>query len=328
MPATGPAGGPLAAALEAAVRAPSPHNTQPWSFEFDGERIAVILDPERVLEIADPDGREARLSCGAAILNMRVALRAGGLEPVVDLLPDRTRPDFLAVVAAGDGYPPAPADVALARAVFRRRSNRRPFADRPVPPRVRDALVRAARDEGAELLMLDRPESLDAAAALLRRAEHVQNGDPAFQEELRRWTVDGRDREDGVPVLAGGPRPPAGTLLSLRQYGKHPARGERPYEREPLVVVLGSYTDTPLAHLRTGQALQRVLLTAAAMGVSASFLSQPIEVPATRAELRTLVGGRTHPQAMLRLGYGFPSPATGRRPPAAVTREAPPGGPG
>lgn len=310
--------GPLDAALEAAVRAPSPHNTQPWRFEAGHDRIAVFLDRERVLPVVDPDAREARLSCGAAIFNMRVALRAAGRDAVVHLLPDRARPDLLAIVAPGMPHRPRPADAALARAIARRRSNRRPFTDHPVPPRIRQALISAARDEGAELLLVERA-LLDGAATLLRRAEHMQSEDPAFRDELRKWTTVDGGHQDGVPATAGGPRPAAGSLLALRQFPTDRTRAERPYEQQPLVTVLGSYTDTPLAQLRAGQAMQRVLLTATTEGVSASFLSQPVEVPVTRNALRDLVGGRVHPQAMLRFGYGFATPATPRRPADAVT---------
>ena len=39
-----------------------------------------------------------------------------------------------------------------------------------------------------------------------------------------------------------------------------------------------------------GQALQRTLLIAAATGVRASFLNQPVQVPALRTRLRALLG--------------------------------------
>ena len=59
--------------------------------------------------------------------------------------------------------------------------------------------------------------------------------------------------------------------------------------------------------------LQRVLLTATAAGLATSFLSQVVEVPQTREELRRLIGGTRPPQAVLRFGHGWPVAATPRR---------------
>lgn len=305
-------------ALLAATRAPSVHNTQPWRFVVASPLIEVHLDRERILPVVDPTAREARMSCGAALFNLRLALQAAGRAVVTDLLPDPRQPDLLAVLRMSSARPATPEHRTLAGAVGRRVTNRRPFIDRAVPPPHRHALVRAAETEQARLVLLDTPKSLDTLATLLRRADHLQEEDVAFQRELSAWTESGTDREDGVPRSAGGPRPIGGSLLTLRQYPPE-STVERPFEQDPLVAMVTTHGDTPMDHLLAGLAMQRVLLTATVVGLSASFLSQPVEVPLTRAALRALLVEPGHPQTVLRIGYGHPAARTPRRPVGAVT---------
>jgi hypothetical protein len=86
------------------------------------------------------------------------------------------------------------------------------------------------------------------------------------------------------------------------------------YETAPAIVVLSAQTFGPSSDVSTGQALQRVLLTAAANGLAVSFMSQVVEVERTRERLRSLIRGTHRPQALLRAGHGWPVPATPRRP--------------
>jgi hypothetical protein len=68
-----------------------------------------------------------------------------------------------------------------------------------------------------------------------------------------------------------------------------------------------------------GRACQRFALQATALGMKHAFLNQPVEVPALRPELASLVGlpGR-RPDIVMRFGYGPALPFSARRPVEAV----------
>jgi len=86
------------------------------------------------------------------------------------------------------------------------------------------------------------------------------------------------------------------------------------YEPEPLIGILGSAGDHPVDQTKAGQAMQRVLLTAVAAGLDTSMISQPIEVPAARDQLRRSLGRTGFPQIAIRFGFGTPGHPTPRRP--------------
>ena len=80
----------------AAVWAPSVHNTQPWRFTAAGSEITLHADVSRQLRVADPSGREMLISCGAALLTAKLALRSLGYVPETRVLPDPADPLLVA----------------------------------------------------------------------------------------------------------------------------------------------------------------------------------------------------------------------------------------
>ncbi|MEU4804105.1 nitroreductase [Actinosynnema sp. NPDC023587] len=294
--------------LTTATRAPSVHNTQPWRFRLGPDRIELHPDPTRRLPATDPDGREVRLACGAALFNLRLALQARGIRPLVSLLPDSA----VAEVRVGGRYPADEETRALLAAVPLRRSNRKPFHDAPVPAAHRLALVRAAERERSWLHVMTDREQRSRLRQLVARAHRAQSGDPGVRAELDAWTG-GRPADGGVPVASAGIRPATRDDWALRDFRGREREPGKDHESDPLVVVLCSFHDGPLGGVQAGQALQGVLLTATASGLSASFLSQPVEVRPVRDELRRALGGAVVPQAVLRIGFGSPVPATPRR---------------
>ncbi|GAA0532422.1 hypothetical protein GCM10011581_17010 [Saccharopolyspora subtropica] len=286
-----------------ATAAPSLRNCQPWLVRSTPHGIELHADRTRMAPVADGDCRELMLACGAALMNLRLAIGSFGRYPEVHTFPDPARPDLLAVVLPGGPRPVAPIDRALAAEIPRHRTNRRPFAPVPVPAPLRRELQMAAETERAWLAIVD-PARLSALHELVREAHRRQLDDARSRAE---WTP----RTGGVPAQCGGPLAEPQDEWVLRDCsGGRAAPGEHV---DPLIVVLGSFQDGPAARLQAGQAMQRVLLTATAAGLSASLLSQVVEVAATREQLRALIGGGLWPQTVLRIGYGLPVPATPRR---------------
>ncbi|GAA3336531.1 hypothetical protein GCM10020358_29540 [Amorphoplanes nipponensis] len=302
----------LRTAAAAAIRAPSLHNSQPWRFRLREGGIEVLADQSRQLAAADSAGWALRIACGAATFNARVALAALGVPAEVTLLPRGAEPQVIARLTPGARRPPTYAEEALAAAVPHRHSNRQPFWSDPVPSQSRIELLAAARAEGAWLDLLVGMTPLAVFAEIAQSADRVLRRDPAYQAELTAWShTDGAP--DGVPVTAGAPASEPQDLLPQRAFAERRRTPGRDFEPEPLVGVLGTRGDLPMDQIVAGQALQHVLLTVVDLGLACSMISQPIEVPAAREQLRRSLRRSGSPQMALRIGYGRPGRPSPRR---------------
>jgi len=305
--------------VEQAGRAPSIHNTQPWRFRVVADTFELYADTSRVLSACDPDGRELVVSCGAALLNLRIALRKVGFDAKVTLLPDARDPRLLARVVATEAEPARLQDRKTYAALLRRRTHRGGFEARPVPSSVLVSLQRAAEDEGAELIYIHDPGQRGRVLELARRAEVAMSTDDRVRAELADWTPpSGSRRRDGVPASAYEAEPfrhdddlPARDFDQGRGQGALP-----PTEPAPagVVAVLATLGDVQRDWLMAGQALERVLVTAAEHEVLAAVHSQLTEVDSLRNELRRELYDSRQPQLLLRLGFASPTPPTPRRP--------------
>lgn len=318
-----PAGGTLREKLAFTVRhavlAPSNHNSQPWHFVLGEDAVLVCADRRRALPVADPTDRELVISCGAALLNLRVALSHYRLPYRIKPFPSRADADVLAEVnIRPDGY----LDAALAplfSALPRRVTNRTDFADEPVPAGLQATLRAAALAEGATASFAENEAIRDAVAELIAEADRLQFADPSFRAELAAW-IDGSRRGDGMPLYAGGvgelldfARPLATSAIRTFDIGGGMAASHRRLAQgSPLLVCISTQRDDAPAWLSAGQALERVLLEAANAYFDASYLNQPLEIAVLRAQVHALMGGERHPQLLLRMGTGAPPPA---RPP-------------
>ena len=347
--------------IDPALWAPSVYNSQPWSFRITADdRIelrANVSDSagarrgrwDLLLHSPAPGpwAREYAIGCGAALMNLRLAIRMLGHDPVIALVPaPDSDPGLLASVqiVAGRKRKPKELEKELYEAIRQRHTDRRPFSDAPVHPGVLVEIERAAAREDGWLRVLHGPyarrwlkasANADAAIAVAGRGTApaagdgwgLAGGDTAadavviaaandaaasgrlsydallhqFRDELTQWTGHTEDG-CGVPLTTSGPRSaranapvrdfslgaadsgPADSgsgsgadRWSARARARRLVQRER-FERHPQLMMLFTDRDDPADWLRAGQALQRALLTATSLGVSASFLTQPLEL--------------------------------------------------
>lgn len=101
-------------------------NGAPWTLEGTGRGFelrcpavpgASAAGSGSGIDDADTDLRELLIGCGRILLDLRVAVRALGVHPTLNLLPEADQPDLIAVVQPQGQGVPTPEDLALLEAI-------------------------------------------------------------------------------------------------------------------------------------------------------------------------------------------------------------------
>ncbi|MEN9221910.1 MAG: hypothetical protein Q6M04_05675 [Thermostichus sp. BF3_bins_97] len=147
-----------------AILAPSSHNTQPWWFRVAANQIDLFADRTRALPVNDPEDRELTLSCGCALMNLRIAAASQQFGTQLELLPDPADPDWLARLTLIPGGALAASDAGLVEFIPLRHTYRKPFADRPVEPTLLQTLrvLLTACQMGLQASYLNQPLQVQA----------------------------------------------------------------------------------------------------------------------------------------------------------------------
>ncbi|MGW0804008.1 hypothetical protein [Nonomuraea sp. NPDC002799] len=287
-------------------RAPSAHNTQPWTLTHLGDDEAAIgWDPSRALPVSDPTGRDLRLSLGAFVECCLIVCADAGLNVAFRPDPGPLRVGFLYGAAQ-------PYRTAFTTADVRARgANRGEYHPGRLPGDVAGGLTGMRRLACRDL------------GDLLHAADLHQFGDENVTRELRSWLrltrchrrylLDGLSasalaltRAEAFGLRASLALYPALRRLGLPRVLAGASRRLLDYDGDVLVLVGAAGEE-----LETGRLLMRHWLTLSGLGYTTHPLSQIIDGEPTRRALAQRLGV-ADPQTLLHVArVGRPkAPAT------------------
>ena len=293
-------------AIELAGHAPSLYNARPWSWEVSDAGLDLFLEDAGSFPVTDPDQREMRIGCGAALDHLQVALAAAGWRCEIE--PSSGQKDgLLAQVRLTEIGQVDEATLRLAESIEHRHNDRRPFAPDPVSDEALAALQASAAGDGVHLQIVTRDEHRVWLSVLSERAGMLQSAQDGYADELRRATGPhdhgGNIAADAVPHVVS----PRHTDVTLRDFELvAPGTLEIPesVDEHPVWGILWTDGDGDVDWLLAGRALSRLLLHATQRGLATGIQSQPVEVPMIRAQINEhLLTGLGHAQVLIRIGW-------------------------
>jgi nitroreductase len=293
----------ITTAIELACRAPSLHNSQPWRWVAGPTSVDVFVDPQRKVTSTDRSGREAIISCGAALDHFRVAMAAVGWDTSIDQFPNPNNLDHLASIdfASVDYVTQARRD--RVGAILRRRTNRLPFGA-PKHWASFEPVLRSSFDNDFVTLDALEDDARPRLAEASRLTEALRRYDDRYHHELDWWTSPLRETE-GIPESALVSESDDRRVDLNRRFPIDPLdeRSSAGTYDEAKILVLSTPRDTRVDALNCGEVLSEVLLECTMAGLATCPVTHITELEASREMIRDLTSGPAEvPQVLVRVG--------------------------
>jgi hypothetical protein len=221
-----------------------------------------------------------------------------------------------------------PVQTPLFAAITQRQSTRGDYDGKAISSNDLRMLASAAQMPGVQTILVTERTCINRLRDLVLTGNTAQMNDPAFLAELKRW-LRYNPREairtgDGLFSAASGSPPlPSWAGPTLFNWFVTAKTENQRYQSQldssaGIAVFVGASPDAD-HWLRVGRACQRFALQATALGLKCAFMNQPVEVPALRPELASIIGAAgERPDILMRFGCGSALPFSARRPIAAV----------
>ncbi len=305
--------------------APSGHNTQPWTVRVeDPDQWVVGVDPGRCLPRVDPDNREGMLSLGAFAENLVQAAAALGKNAHIRVTGTSAHDrEIFRVILSSQSFQQGDLNTLVSR-----RTVKNGLASREIKPADVTAFE-AAAGEGFYYFPASSSHARLMAEAAVENFRRQCDSDAAMAE-LAAWTrlsdKDARSHRDGLTTdgmeITGLSGWVVRHLMDVSDVTKEAWR-KKAIEKTAAQafegggwMVITSPDNTVSSLIDAGRRFQRMALLARSRGIGIHPMTQTLEEPHGKQQIRENHDAGMIPQFMLRAGYvhPYPAPVSLRRP--------------
>ena len=300
-----------------ATMAASSHNTQPWKFQLEPERISIFPDFTRRCPAVDPDDHHLFASLGCALANLVEACSASGLRSHIKY--DEANSCLTVDLEAS---PVLRTD--LFDAIPKRQCSRTTYDGSEISARELQLLEEAGSGNGVTIILLSGNSNLRKIAEYVAEGNIAQMNDPDWRGELKSWIrFNGKQAVrtgDGLYGKSmGSPDAPRWIGNLILRFALTPESQNKKDMKNILsssgVAVFVSDTNDQAHWIEAGRCYERFALQAESLNIRTAFINPPVEVQELRPQFASWLGisGR-RPDLVVRFGCGPKMPPSLRRP--------------
>lgn len=305
--------------LEYGVKAPSGHNTQPWKFKLNENRIEVYPNLSKELPVIDSLHRELYISLGCAVENICIAANELGFDYKTEIL-NQNSLSFIRIQLKKADVKKNP----LFAQIDKRQTNRSIYKSRIISTDTISKLKNLKSESSVSLHFFKKGQNdFTKLCELIYKGNEMLFTNNDFKNELLVWMRFNfrhvQKEKDGLAYnVLGLPALPKWLGKPLVKSFLTP-KSQNKVEREKLsssshLVLITTKENTIENWILAGIALERFFLKCTELGIALAFSNQPCEVKSLADEVRVKIAlDNEYPMLLMRIGYADPMPYSVRK---------------
>lgn len=307
--------------IEYGTKAPSGHNTQPWKFNTEQNKIQIYPDFNRALPIVDPDNHALYISLGCAAENCVLAANNYGFTTNMDITKSADGTSFIKINMHENKSNQVDG---LFNYIESRQVTRNAYSSSMVSTEDLNQLINSFNFPGIMLRIFSISEDIKKIEPFIIEGSNRQFHNKEFVNELISWIRFSKKeveyKKDGIWNESMG-MPSAGRFVGniiMKQFvsAKSEAKRWKKQIDSSAGFALFMVEKNDIEHwIYLGRAFQRFGLMATKLGLSHAHVNMPCEEIDVRNKMAASLGlKKYHPLLLIRFGYSKKMPYSYRRP--------------